>query len=361
MEHENRVILVSEPGRASDDIADILRRYHDVELVPLDTMEPPDLKDCLLIVFDVDLSRREVVGHLRKVFKLDAASSVPLLFILNELHRREVVQIHSLGGQDFVVRPLHTIEVLPVLRSLVNSSVEERWNQLSPVQAAALKVSLKVFEDMMEQAFVGEPLPALVIRESCKSIVEATAHDDLESWVRAIRDHHNYTYRHSMLVSGFLISFAHLVGIRGEDLEALALGAMLHDIGKAVTPLDILDKPGQLNDEEWQVMRQHPVESRRILERESQWEENIIDAAAHHHERLDGTGYPDGLKKGKISDMVRMISVADVFSALVDKRAYKAPRDGREAYELMLTMEGQLDLDLVKAFKPIALGRSNRR
>lgn len=250
MEHENKVVLVYEAGRASDDIADILRQYHEVELVPLDTALPATFKDCLMVVFDVDLSSREVVTRLQKALESDGSPRAPLLFVLNELLRREVMKIHSLGSQDFIVRPLREIDVLPVLRSLVNSSVERRWSQLSPVQESALKVSLKVFEDMMGQAFAGEPLPAATIRESCRSIIDATAHDDLESWIHAIRDHHNYTFRHSMLVSGIVVSFAHLLGIGGEDLQTLALGAMLHDVGKAFTPLDILDKPSQLSDQE---------------------------------------------------------------------------------------------------------------
>lgn len=157
------------------------------------------------------------------------------------------------------------------------------------------------------------------------------------------------------MVCGYLIAFAHLVGIRGGDLQNLTIGGMLHDIGKAEIPIDILDKPAKLNESEWTVMMTHPSLSRELFVREGGWASEIIDVAAFHHEKLDGTGYPDGLKEDQIPDIVRMVSIADVYSALVDKRSYKDSFSPDKALEIMLSMEGHLDPDLVKAFRPIAL------
>lgn len=356
----NKVTLVRDPDRSSRDIVQILRRYHDVDIVAADTAWGVDFSDSLLVVFDVDLNHRERVERLRSTLDSACTSVVPRIFTLNKFDRREVMQVHSLGSPNFIVRPLQAELVLQLLRSLINGSVENRWEDLNTVQKSALKVSLKVFEDMMAAAFAGEPMPTDQIRESCSSIIKATAHDDLAKWITAVRDHHNYTFRHTMMVCGFLNSFAHLLGITGSDLESLAQGGLLHDVGKAFTPLDLLNKPGQLTPEEWKVMRLHSVHSRKILEESGGLDPVVVDVAAHHHEKLDGTGYPDGLEGEKISDPVRMISIADVFSALVDKRTYKKPMDGKDAWEIMLTMEGQLDIPLVRAFKPIALAFSKK-
>lgn len=136
-------------------------------------------------------------------------------------------------------------------------------------------------------------------------------------------------------------------------------GGVLHDVGKGLTPLEILDKDAKLTEEEWIIMRRHTTDGRRILEDSGRWQSDIIDCTAHHHEKLDGSGYPDGLSGKEVSDISRMVAVADIFSALVDKRVYKAPMTRKDAYKLMLGMHGKLDMDLVEAFRPIALCGQN--
>jgi HD-GYP domain-containing protein (c-di-GMP phosphodiesterase class II) len=128
----------------------------------------------------------------------------------------------------------------------------------------------------------------------------------------------------------------------------------VHDIGKTVTPSAILDKPSRLDPAEWAIMRGHVTAGADILSRHGDWPPEIVHAVLHHHERLDGTGYAHGLSGSAITDLTRMVSVADTFSALIDKRAYKPAMSGREAHQIMLQAKGHLDLDLVAAFEPIA-------
>jgi putative nucleotidyltransferase with HDIG domain len=150
------------------------------------------------------------------------------------------------------------------------------------------------------------------------------------------------------------VSFANLLGVRGRDLENVVAAGMLHDLGKSAVPHDILDKPARLDHAEWAVMRQHPHWGAQILAG-SNWAPEIIDAVRHHHERLDGEGYPDGLSGARVPDLTRLVTIADVFSALIDKRAYKNKMSGQGAFEIMRGAEGHLDLDFVRAFTPIAM------
>ncbi|MDG1859442.1 MAG: HD domain-containing protein, partial [Emcibacteraceae bacterium] len=235
-----------------------------------------------------------------------------------------------------------------------NNAIEQSWENLNPTQAAALKVSLKVFEDTFDSLKNGGPLPDKEIRESCDLLIKATAGAGIGDMLSAIRTHHNYTYRHSIMVSGYLVAFALLLGIKGQDLQNVAVGGILHDIGKSLIPAEILNKPKALNNEEWLEMCKHPEHSRTILEN-STCHKDVINASIQHHEKLDGTGYPDGLKGDQISDIARMVAIADVFSGLTEKRSYKDSFSNKKAYDIMLTMDGHLDLDLVAAFRPIAL------
>jgi HD-GYP domain-containing protein (c-di-GMP phosphodiesterase class II) len=132
---------------------------------------------------------------------------------------------------------------------------------------------------------------------------------------------------------------------------------MLHDIGKAMIPLTILDKPGRLEVDERSVIESHPAIGYEALKNQKGISPEILDAVRHHHEYLDGSGYPDGLSARDIPDLVRMLTVADIFSALIEYRSYKPTMPREQAYEILRGMHGKLEVPLVKAFREVALTR----
>ncbi len=166
----------------------------------------------------------------------------------------------------------------------------------------------------------------------------------------SIEHYHDYTFTHCMFVCFTIVAFGEAIGIRNGDLPHLTLGALLHDIGKSRVPVAILDKPAKLDADEWRSMARHPELSREILSVEQSLERDIVEMAVHHHEKLDGTGYPDGLKGSEISDLVRLTAIADVYSALVDKRSYKPGFPPQKALEIMAEMKDTLDPDFVRSF-----------
>ena len=118
----------------------------------------------------------------------------------------------------------------------------------------------------------------------------------------------------------------------------------------------ILDKPGKLSDEELSVMRKHPRLGYEALAAEGGFPPEMLDVVLHHHELLDGTGYPHGLRGDQISDIVRLLTIVDIHAALVEKRAYRLPFTHAEAFTTMERMDGKLDPHLLHAFRPVALG-----
>jgi putative nucleotidyltransferase with HDIG domain len=153
----------------------------------------------------------------------------------------------------------------------------------------------------------------------------------LNRWISAVRPHHGGTYQHCMLVPGVAVAFGQIPCIPSSDLKRLAFAALVHDAGKANVPLAILDKPGPLTADEMAIMRQHPVTGADLIASSPGIEQIVVDVVRHHHEYLDGSGYPDGLRGDEIPDLVRIATIADIFGALVEKRAYKATRSGLEA------------------------------
>ncbi|CAN0600864.1 unnamed protein product, partial [Ectocarpus sp. 12 AP-2014] len=135
------------------------------------------------------------------------------------------------------------------------------------------------------------------------------------------------------------------------DQEKFTQGALLHDIGKIKVPLSILDKPTQLTDEEREIINRHSLDGLELANESLTICETVQDIIHSHHEFLDGSGYPRGLSGAEITDVVRCMTIIDIYSALIDTRAYKKSMSPQEAYGILRSMEGKIDMDLLGAFK----------
>lgn len=277
------------------------------------------------------------------------------MFVLPGSDRRSVVQAYSASAHQLLVAPATLASVDQVLGPLVNRSIAWLWGRLTNVQQSALRISLKLFKDTHTSSLRGEVLDRDAVTRACSSVISAMSHQDFPSLLDTLRPHHNYIFRHSIYVTGALVSFCDLLGFNQTDTRNAATApGLLHDIGKIAIPNSILDKPSRLDPAEWAIIRGHAAAGASFPERGGDWPADIVHAVVHYHERLDGSGYASGLSGAAITDLTRMASVADTFSALIDKRAYKPAMSGRDAYQIMLQAEGQLDMDPVAAFEPVA-------
>lgn len=167
--------------------------------------------------------------------------------------------------------------------------------------------------------------------------------------VARLKTHDDYTYMHSVAVCALMISLAHQLNLDKEQIRLAGIGGMMHDLGKAFMPIDILNKPRKLTDSEFITVKQHPEAGAKILE-EGGAEAEVIDIALHHHEKINGQGYPHGLAGEEISLLARMGAICDVYDAVTSERAYKKPWDPSNAIQMMAKWEGHFDKDLFSAF-----------
>src|SRR6478735_4456396 len=126
--------------------------------------------------------------------------------------------------------------------------------------------------------------------------------------------------------------------------------------GTAFVPVAILDKPGKLTEEEMRVIRKHPRLGYDALAAQGGFPPEMLDVVLHHHELLDGSGYPNGLRSDQISDIVRLTTIVDIHAALVERRAYRLPFTHAKAFGIMEQMGGKLDHQLLQAFRPVVMG-----
>ncbi len=150
----------------------------------------------------------------------------------------------------------------------------------------------------------------------------------------------DYTYLHSVAVCALMVALARQLGLSDTHTRSAGLAGLLHDLGKAAVPNEVLNKPGKLTDEEFDLVRQHPVAGHAMLKQAGQVGAPVLDACLHHHEKMDGTGYPERLKGEQISLIARMAAVCDVYDAVTSDRAYKRGWDPSESLRRMAEWTG---------------------
>jgi putative nucleotidyltransferase with HDIG domain len=167
----------------------------------------------------------------------------------------------------------------------------------------------------------------------------------------SLSSHDYYTYTHCVNVMTFSIGLLSAMGIKDSQvLKEVGMGALLHDIGKAKVPLEVLNKPGPLNEEEWQVMKQHPVFGFEMLS-DSPVPDRGKDVVIQHHEKISGAGYPYGLKGEQIPLVSQVVSICDAYDAMTTNRVYQKAMKPYDAFRIITQeMKTHFDPKLIEAF-----------
>ncbi|MGE6165430.1 HD-GYP domain-containing protein [Aeromonas rivipollensis] len=198
----------------------------------------------------------------------------------------------------------------------------------------------------------GEPIDITPLAAVAEEMVDTMfTHGDAMLCLARIRAKDAYLMEHSMNVAILLANFGRYLGLERNVLKELTLGGLLHDVGKIMTPDEVLNKPGKLTDEEFGVMRQHVVHSYDILSNTAGITPTMLEVAANHHERLDGTGYPQRLKGEQLSLYTRMSGIVDVYDAVTADRVYKQGMQPTQAFRILLKgIDQHFDAELVTKF-----------
>ena len=204
---------------------------------------------------------------------------------------------------------------------------------------------------MFNEARMGRTLDA----EACLPLVEEIAGSVMRNpgalvSLARLKTRDDYTYMHSVAVCALMVALGRRVGLGDAECREAGQAGLLHDIGKALMPLDVLNKPGKLTDAEFDVMRSHPVRGHELLTEGRAATAATLDVALHHHERMDGTGYPHRLPGEGIDRLARMGATCDVYDAITSNRPYKAGWDPASSIARMAGWKGHFDPVLFAAF-----------
>lgn len=312
------------------------------------TIEPPAAM-VRAVVSDVSLTQSATIAALRRQLDRLKVSRPPHLCLLHEETSRTRLQANVLGATHLLRADAAEGELLRVLARIIGTAVPAP-SDLQPSIAAADAVMSRIFDTARGGVVVD---PGLVATGT-KFVEQAVRAVGIGEWLEVVWRFDDATHQHCLLVAGLAAGFARSLGLGERDCDRLTQAAVLHDIGKAKIPETILNKPGPLTTEEREIMQQHSSYGHAMLVG-SGFSDEMLGVVRWHHECLDGSGYPDGLKGAQIPDLVRLVSVCDVYGALIERRPYKAPMSAGRAYGILEDLKGKLDSDLVRAFQPFAV------
>lgn len=217
----------------------------------------------------------------------------------------------------------------------------------------AVDKARRIFETLAVTGVLDSFLLKILINE----IIEDTNQDDFLRMLFALKrdaekDYEDKeVYFHSLETCIYSVIVGRSLGYSKDELRKLATGALLHDIGKINIPKEVLFKPGQLDKDEFEIMKKHSFIGGEMLKSLGIWDEEVVNIALHHHEKLDGSGYPFGINAMQIGEMTRIVSVADIYDALTTNRVYRPKMREYEALDYIFSLAGyQVDLDITKTF-----------
>ncbi len=230
----------------------------------------------------------------------------------------------------------------------VRLDMEQELVQARKIQARAKRVVL----DMFAEARMGKALPMGDMAELVDEINESVARNGsaLLSLVR-LKSKNDYTYLHSVAVCALMIALARQLDLPEHLVSELGIAGLLHDVGKIAIDNSVLNKPGRLTDAEFDLMKTHPLRGWEMLRTSGITDEITLDVCRHHHERMDGAGYPDRLSGDALSLYARMGAVCDVYDAVTSIRCYKQAWEPAEALRKMASWQkGHFDEKIFQAF-----------
>ncbi len=343
------VLIVSDRPDDAEPLARNIRMVHDCAVTsPRGTLPAVEVVGVVL-----DLAATTALAEHGPLARI-LASGAPILFLGRDGDAAETRRAQALGARTIVPASMPRTVVVATLLKLLDPRRPRRAPPSPQARTAARAVEAgRLVSGILDAAATDRPLAVDEVDAGTEIVIAAIDDAGIRAWLEVIWAHDDHLYQHALSVTGYAAAFASALGFAAADRLRLAKAALLHDLGKTKIPKAILNKQGRLDALETTIMRAHPVIGARILAGQPGFDAEMVDVVRHHHEMLDGSGYPDGLSGRAIHDLVRLVTICDIYSALTERRPYRAPMPGAQAYAHLEAMVGKIDMALLRAYRPV--------
>lgn len=335
-----KILVADDDAMVRSTVSKILEMFgHNVVTVS-DGREVIDVIDDNFNVIILDINMPDMDGFETIKALNNLNYDIPVLFLTGAGSMDYAVKAINLGAYDFLTKPIGDLDIFNVK---IRRAIEKRMYVLKERQ---YKESLE--DDVRDKAVELEQKNKL-LRSYSDSLEKATV-QLMSSLQNAMEEKDYYTAGHTMRVTEYALMLGRAMNLSDEDIVILRRAAQFHDIGKLVIDLSCIQKPGKLTDEEWLLIKKHPSVGANIVKPLGFMErEGFI--IRHHHERIDGKGYPDGLVGDQLDDLTKILVVVDSYDAMTSRRNYRRNLSMEEALLELYNCSGtQFDTQTVKVF-----------
>ena len=256
-------------------------------------------------------------------------------------------QVHDIRSETKMETAASQVQTEPAPAILQKTSIEQELQEASRI----IKESKRAVASMFKDARLGKVVNAEAVMPLVEEISNSIKRNEgaLISLVR-LKTQDDYTYMHSVAVCAMMTALAKELGFSDAEVRQSGLAGLMHDIGKAAIPLDILNKPGALTDSEFTMVKLHPEKGHELLLQANINDPVTLDVCLHHHEKIDGSGYPKRLNGDQISIFAKMGAVCDVYDAVTSNRPYKSGWEPGVSLQRMAQWKNHFDQTVFKAF-----------
>ena len=341
----SKVLIADDDALVRVAIEKILTMFgHDVLAVQSGQEVLAQVSDAFdVIILDINMPEMDGFETLRRLNQQE--TDIPVLFLTGAGSMDYAVKAINLGAYDFLTKPIADIELFHVK---IKQATEKRHFLL---QEKAYRKQLE--HDVQEKT--RELADKNKLLERYSNHLENATVQIMSSLQAAMEEKDGYTAGHTRRVTELSLALGKAAGLGWDDMVVLRRSSQFHDIGKLVIDLSCIQKPGALSPEEWALIKKHPEVGASIIEPLT-FMDKERDIIRHHHEKLDGTGYPDGIGGHEIDGLTRIITIADSYDAMTSRRNYRKNMTATEAMaELRRCAKTQFDPDLVELFAGVVL------
>jgi putative nucleotidyltransferase with HDIG domain len=349
---DNAILLISDQPERSQELADQLAGLSGCRMIGLDSRANGS-EPVAAVVTDVGFRDPANIKRVRELLARPRKSRSPIVAILRDNSHQERVQATALGATSLLPASASISDICVALAPVLRSNATPAAPAAGPAPAQNVEQAVDQFGDMFAAAMRGEAVERTTVESATMSVMDAIAEAGIRRWLEIVWTHDDATYQHCLLVTGLAADFAASLQFGSSDQKHLIRGALLHDIGKAKIPLAILNKPSALTKQELALVRTHAAVGYEFLREQGGYEPELLEVVLRHHELLDGSGYPDGFAGAQITDLVRLVTICDIYAALIERRSYKQPMEPARAFKTLEDMDGKLEGALVRAFAPV--------
>jgi putative two-component system response regulator len=339
----SRILIADDDSLVRDAVVNILEMFGYEVTAVANGKEAVQALDERFDLIILDINMPEMDGFEAMAAITRQRLEIPVLFLTGASSMEYAIRAVNLGAYDFISKPIEDLDLFEIT---IRRAIEKRMYVLRE----------RTYKNSLEKevrAKTRELAEKNALLEQYSHHLETSTVNTILTLQTALEEKDLYTAGHTMRVTHYAVMIGQAMQLSAMDMEVLEQASHLHDIGKLVIDVSWLEKAGPLTETEWELVKKHPVIGENILkpliflEREGK----II---RHHHERLDGRGYPDGLSGKNLDPLTRILTVADSYDAMTSMRAYKVNLCRAEAIKELRSCSGsQFDPEVVETFIPI--------